>query len=123
MAKTIEMIGLGIAPAAAQAINGTISDGLTAAGNSQGTALALPSAINIVTTTAASSGVILPANPTPSDCIEVVNLGANSLSVYPATGGAIQAGAANAAFAVGAGKTAMFTARAGSVNWLAVLSA
>jgi hypothetical protein len=73
--------------------------GLTAAGNSQGTALALTTAVNIVTTAAASTGVIL---PTAANVVEVIviNRGANTLSVYPPTSGQIDAAGTNVAVTI-----------------------
>jgi len=124
MAKSLKNImGAGIAPLTAQALNGFAIDGLTATGSTQGTALNLSADVNVVTTTAASTGVLLPSNPSPGDEIVVANLGANALNVYPNTGGAIQALAANTAFSLAAGKTAKFVARTGSLNWVVVLSA
>lgn len=117
------IMGCGVPALQAQAIGGFATDGLTAAGSNQGTALAIGSDVNVITTTASSTGVILPANPAPGDEIIVANLGANALSVYPASGGAIQNGATNAAFSVGAAKTAKFIARPGSSSWIAILSA
>lgn len=116
------LMAFGAPSALASAIVGDVADNLTAAGSTQGTALKLYANTNIVTTTAASTGVQLPPMQT-GDMVEVVNLGANSLSVYPLTGGAIQTGAANAAFAVGAGKSALFTARVNPLNSAAFLSA
>ncbi len=116
------LMAFGAPPFLAGAIVGDVADSLTATGSTQGTALALTANTNIVTTTAASTGVLLPVMQT-GDMVEVVNLGANSLSVYPRTGGAIQTGAANAAFAVGAGKSAFFTARSNPLNAAAFLSA
>lgn len=124
MAKSLKNImGAGVAPLQAQMINGTTADSLTATGSNQGTALLCPADVNVFTTVAASTGCILPPSPSPGDEAVVANLGANSLAVYPATGGAIQTGAANAAFAVGVGKSCKFVARAGSLNWIALLSA
>lgn len=124
MAKSLKNImGAGVPPLVAQMINGTAQDSLVATGSTQGTALALPADVNVFTTVAASTGCILPINPAPGDETIVANLGANSLSVYPQTGGTIQTGSANAAFAVAAGKSAKFVARTGSLNWAALLSA
>lgn len=103
------LMGTGSSGQAAQASVGMISNSLTAAGNSQGTALALPSDFNIFTTVAASTGTILPT-ASPGDWYTIVNHGANTLSVYPPTGGAIANGSTNAAFSVGANKTAQFQA-------------
>lgn len=124
MAKSLKNImGAGMPPLVAQMINGTAADGIVAAGSTQGTATQLSADVNVVTTTPASAGVLLAMNPAPGDEVVVTNLGANSLSVYPATGGAIQSGATNAAFAVGAGKSCKFIARNGSLNWIALLGA
>ena len=68
----------------------TNSNALTATGNSQGTALALPSDFNVFTTVAASTGAILPATGPQcnvGDSFIIVNHGAQTLSVYPPTGG------------------------------------
>jgi hypothetical protein len=80
MAKSLKNImGAGVAPLVAQMINGTASDGLVATGSTQGTALLCPSDVNVFTTTASGTGVILPANPAPGDEIIVIaNLGANT---------------------------------------------
>lgn len=124
MAKQLKNImGAGVAPLMAAQINGTVGDSLTATGSTQGTALSCPNDVNVFTTVAASSGCILPSNPSPGDEIIVANLGANTLSVYAVGTGAIQTGAASAAFSVAAGKSAKFIARSGSLNWVAILSA
>jgi hypothetical protein len=121
--NTADMLGCGMPGLFVSTLSGNSQDSLTATGSTQATALALPGDNNTVTTTAASTGVRLKANPAPGDEVIVANLGANALLVYPATGGAIQTGAANAGFSVAAGKTAKFVARPGSLNWIAMLSA
>lgn len=105
MPRTTKLTGVGIAPAAANFITGDVASGLTAAGSNQGTALLLSADVNEITTTAASTGVRFPDATvcSPGDSIVVYNGGANSLSVYPATGESINAGATNAAFAVASG--------------------
>ncbi len=68
--------------------------GITAAGTTQGTATALTGQVNDVATVAAGTGVVLPtavAGQTNTVCDD----GANSLLVYPASGAAIGANAAN----------------------------
>lgn len=102
-----DLIGIGVPPGMAQGIGGQGATGLTATGSSQGTALALVASNNQVTTTAASTGVILPAVQGGEE-VWVYNGGASSLSVYPPTGAAINSGAANAAFAVATTKSAVF---------------
>ena len=114
----------------ATAQQGFLSSSLTALGNSQGTALLLPTDFNVFGTVAGSTGALLPLavdNTTigivqPTDTIIVVNHGASSLSVYPQVGGKIANGSANAAFAVASNKTATFL-YLGSNGWAASVSA
>lgn len=89
----------GISASQAGAIQGTVANNLTAAGNSQGTALALPADVNKFTTVAASTGTIIPAM-NPGDSVILFNGGANALAVYPPTGGKINAVATNGAYSV-----------------------
>lgn len=72
---------------------------VSAAGTTQGTGTALTSDYNIVTTVAASAGVVLPT-ATIGRRIIVVNKGLNALSVYPASGATIDALSANAAISI-----------------------
>ena len=97
------------------------ASGLTAAGTTQGTALAITNQTNEFTTVAASSGGILPS-PEQGEFIFVANAGANALNVYPATGHSINALASNAPFSLAAGKNAVFWAATAS-KWYANLSA
>lgn len=86
------------------------ANGLTAhSGGGQGSALPLTASINRVTTVAAANdSVLLPAS-IPGSQIMVVNAAAaNSMNVFPQTGDAINALAANTAFAMAANKTANF---------------
>lgn len=122
MALTANLMAFGTQGFQAVAIVGDVANNLTAAGASQGTALKLTAVNSIVTTTAASTGVQLMVM-NPGDTVTVANLGANALLVYPITGGAIQTGATNAGFSVPTLKTAQFTARDGSGNAIAILSA
>ena len=99
-------------------------DNLTAhAGGGQGSATALTSMFNRVTTVAtAADSVILPASAAGM-CITVTNAAAaNSMNVFPATGDAINALGANAAFALAAGKTAEFVCYTAG-QWHSILSA
>src|SRR6478609_6592597 len=111
MPTQANLLGSGCPALQCRASLGFPSTGLTAAGSTQGTALVLPSDFNVVTTTAASTGVILPAVSSQiqvTDTIIVVNHGANALTVYPPVGGKVQVGAANAGLSVASGKTAWF---------------
>lgn len=85
------------------------SASVSAAGSTQGTATALTSDSNIVTTVAASTGVALPT-ATTGRTVMVVNKGANALSVYPASGGTIDALSANAAISLPVNYVAVFRA-------------
>jgi len=82
--------------------------GLTATGTTQGTALQLEAEWNEVTTVAANTGVALFAFGTGFDS-RVWNAGANSLKVYPPIGCSIDGGAANAPYALAAGKAQVFS--------------
>lgn len=93
---------------AGQSYNGSLGTALTAAGNSQATALQLVDDNNVVTTTAASAGVLVPAMD-PTDTVMVANFGANALSVYPPVGGKINNGSTNAAASLPANKGAIIT--------------
>ena len=75
------------------------TNNVTAGTNAQGQG-ALTTDINVITTAAAApSGVTLPT-ATQGRRIVIVNKGANIINVYPATGGSIDALAANAAIAI-----------------------
>lgn len=115
-------MGLGASAGFASQVAGDITTAITAAGSTQGTATAIYSDVNVVSTAAASTGVLLPSNRSAGDTVEVVNLGANSLSVYPPTGGNINTGAANAAFAVASTKGAVFR-QVTATQWTAILGA
>jgi hypothetical protein len=102
----------------------SVSDSLTAyAGGGQTNGTALTAYINRVTTVAtAADSVKLPA-ATPGADVVVINAAAsNSMNVFPATGEFINAGSANAAFAVAAGKTAHLVSPVAG-RWYAILSA
>lgn len=117
------MIGAGISPQQAQSLLGLTVIGLTAAGNSQATAKAITGDVIVLTTVAASTGVILPASSdeiVPSDRMLVANYGANALAIYPPVGGKINNGAANAAISLAANKVAELISL-GYGNWLALV--
>jgi len=122
MTTQAKLTGSGLAPLAANQILGSITTGISAAGSTQATATAIYDDVNIVSTVAASTGVILPSNRGAGDTVEVTNLGANALSVYPPSGGNIGTGSANAAFSVGVSKTAIFR-QVSATQWTQTLSA
>ena len=88
----------------------------------QAGATALTGSVNVVTTGNASDGVKLPAGYGVGEVIHVVNISGVALNVYPATGGAINGGSANAAKALAANMAGTYISL-GSENWGAVLSA
>jgi sugar lactone lactonase YvrE len=84
----------------------SISAAVSAAGTTQGTATALVSNINNVTVvTAAAAGVRLPTAVAGMRILIRNSDSADTLNIYPATGGTINALAANAAFTLAAGAT------------------
>ena len=94
----------------------------TAAGT-QGTSLLLNSVINRVTTVAtAGDAVKLPQAVAGIQIVVTNAAAANSMNVFPNTGDSINGAAANAAYAVPAGKTVSLSS-AGPTFWHAVLSA
>jgi hypothetical protein len=110
------LCGVGLPAAVATQICGDVQDNITAAGSTQGTAVLLNADHCIVTTAATGTGVILPPAQPGAD-VTVKNLGANALLVYPATGGAINALAANAGFSIAAGGQGRFLGR-NNINWV-----
>lgn len=107
-----------------KSITPTFADTLTATGSTQGTALLVAKAINAFTTVASGTGAILPTTDPNSIAIsagftvEILNAGANSLSVYPPTGQTIEGGAANAPVSIFANGDVRFIYR-GASAWYA----
>ena len=66
----------------AKAVNGAVATGLTAAGTTLATALALQADTNVLGTVSSGTGVSLPSCEIGDSC-EVYNGGANSVTVYP----------------------------------------
>ena len=113
------VLGSGTSPLATQSICGTASTGLTAAGNNAATALQLANSYNVVSTTAASSGVKLLKTENGATMVVANDAGTNSLTVYPPTGSTID-GAASVA--VAAGKRRIFWGTS-DTTWVSLLGA
>ncbi len=99
------------------------ADGLVAlagGGQANATPIATSYATFGTVATAGDSGLLPAAVAGLAVCI--FNAGAQSMNVFPAAGDAIGAGAANAAYAVAAGKSAQFFATAPG-RWRVLLSA
>ena len=75
----------------------SVATGISAAGSNQGTATAITKDINVVSTVSAGQGVILPT-AVAGMVIIVNNTSATNMSVYPASGAAINSLATNIAF-------------------------
>lgn len=95
--------------------------GAVAAGTVQGDAVALAASLTAFATVGAGTGARLAAGVAGVP-VMVFNGGANALLVYPAAGGQINALGANAAFSVGAGKSAIFVPTAAG-QWFSHLGA
>ena len=121
MTTTVNLNGSGVAGLTADAITGFVTLAQTASGASQG-AQTFPSDIVVYTSSTASYGPTLPSTAQTGDSYFVANNTANSINVWPSTGGAIGSASANAALAVPAGKSAKFVS-IGSGNWFALVSA
>lgn len=76
---------------------------VAAAGDAVGNAAAIPALITTVTAADATKGVILPV-VSPGTVVRVINTVAAVLNIYPPTGGQINAGGANVAYAAAASK-------------------
>lgn len=121
MALAKRMMGGGLSAGACKAINGDVNSAVSAAGTTQGTATVLKSAIAVITTAAASSGVILESVEI-GDEYDILNLGANAVTVYPPTSSQINALAANSGFLLGT-NTAVKVKKFTSTRFMAFLSA
>tara|TARA_R110000868_G_scaffold335787_2_gene596651 strand:- start:3649 stop:4014 length:366 start_codon:yes stop_codon:yes gene_type:complete len=121
MALASKMMGGGMSSVMAQAINGDVNSAVSAAGTTQATATAINAGNVVVTTAAASSGVILPSGVIGDD-LGILNLGANAVTVYPPVGEQINALSANTGFLL-APNTAVVVKKFTNTRWMAFLSA
>lgn len=124
--KANNLIGIGLEPFKAAVVEAdtvtssntlSVSTGLTAAGTIITDALDLVSLVNIVTTTAASTGVQLPDVDIGVEVI-VQNNGANALNIWPhSSSGTLNGGSGGAAVtcAAAAGNRCI---RVSSTDWL-----
>jgi hypothetical protein len=110
-AVTLSVPSAFVAPGSIQITTGhyeSTSAAVSAAGTTQGTGTALTTSYNVVTTAAASSGVILPTPTVAGWSVTVVNKGANPVTVYPASGGTIEALGANTGYVLAVGGAITF---------------
>ena len=87
----------------------SVGTGISAAGSTQGTATVLSKEINAVSTVSSGQGVALPS-AVAGMVVNIINTSANSLLVYPASGGYINSLSQNAGFTQAAGSTLQFIA-------------
>ncbi len=100
MPLAAEIMGGGFSAGQAKALNGQTNFAVSAAGTTQGTATALKTTNNFVTTVGANSGVIIP-NASHRDSIRIYNAGANALTIYPPVGSRIYPAATNSGITLG----------------------
>ena len=103
-------------PAAIAALGFSIANGLVATGTGQGTALLLANGINVVTSCAAPTAVILPAVPTVALMMLVNDDPANVLTFFPPVGGAFTTKSVNASLFVPVTGVAWLIWK-GGLNW------
>ena len=122
MAIALDMMKGGVSAGMARAINGQVQSSVTAAGTTITGATDLTASINVVTTAAANSGVQVP-NGEIGDEVEILNLGANAVTVYPPTSSdRINALSAGSGFLL-ATNTAVKLRKFTSTRWAGYLSA
>lgn len=110
--------GAGQSGLAAQTIGGTVSTAQTATGSSATDALQLNNSWNVISTTAASTGVKLPAAEAGAQML-IANDGASTLTVYPQTGTTID-GASSVSIAT---TKRRFFVGTSSTTWVSLLGA
>ncbi len=121
MATARDLMKGGMSAGTAKAMGGQTNMTVSAAGSTQGTATALTATNNFISTAAASSGVLLATEELGSD-VWIYNGGANTLTVYPHTGGKINVASTNAGVSLGT-NTLMILKRFSSTQWIAIVSA
>lgn len=128
MTSVERLMAAGVPPLAAVQLGQDNLNGLVATGTTKATALLLAAENSVFATVATGTGALLPpAEGEP--LVAIYNGGAQTLSVYAASGETINALSSKAAFSVTAGKTAFFMpAKKNNVTppvgqWLANLSA
>ena len=100
-------------------IAGDGATGLVATGSSSTDALQLSAVFNTLTTSSASTGVKLP--PTEAGAlVGIRNDSGQTITVYPASGSTINAGASS--YSLATAKTALFFAPS-ATTWAAILTA
>lgn len=113
------LMGLGVGPNVASATAGGGKTGLVATGSTATDALQLSASWNAITTSAGSTGVILPGGTSGGFC-GVWNKSGQTITVYPGTGKTINAAAASITMADA--KAALFF-QTSATTWASILTA
>jgi len=122
MALAADIMRGGTSAGQAQAINGQVSPTVTASGTTIADAFDLIASINVLTTVASGTGVQLPSGMI-GDQVEILNLGANTVTVYPDSSTTrINQLTAGTGFSLGI-NTAVKLRKFSSTRWIAWLSA
>jgi hypothetical protein len=119
MAIPSRILASGNSPLSTISIAGDGATGLVATGSSSTDALQLSAVFNTLTTSSASTGVKLP--PTEAGAlVGIRNDSGQTITVYPASGSTINAGASS--YSLATAKTALFFAPS-ATTWAAILTA
>lgn len=103
--KRVNTISCGMPDSLASAFAGTTADAVTAGTTqTQAGATAVTGDVTTVTVGVANDGVILPKTLKRGDMIAIRNASANAGKLYPASGGTLNGGSANASIALAASK-------------------
>jgi outer membrane lipoprotein SlyB len=112
------LMGVGFAPLQASTAAGGGVTGLVATGTTATDALQLSASFNAITTSAASTGVKLPA--TSGGWIAIRNDSGQTITIYPQTGATINAAAASITLATA---KAMLLFQTSATTWASILTA
>jgi hypothetical protein len=122
MALAQDIMKGGFSAGSSKAIGGQVQNTISAAGTTIADATALKFSISIVTTAASGSGVQIP-NAEIGDSVDILNLGANAVTVYPPSASSqINSLTAGAGFLL-ATNTAVTLKKFTSTRWMGFLSA
>lgn len=120
MARIGELIGAGVPVLQCELMGDDQTESLTAAGSTRADALALSTSVSIVTTAGSGTGVVLPAAATQlQNEFRILNLGANTLSVYATGSDTINAVAGTTAFSIVANAGSVFRQLKNGTGWYA----
>ena len=100
----------------ANLVTQSVAASVTSTGVTQGAAVALTKQLNVITTSINGANSAVLPTPTAGTSIKIVNTSANSVNVFPASGGTINSLAANAAFVLTANSRVEFSASS-STQW------